>query len=125
VESRNQLRPLAPNDRPDSKHPRYAYAKTGSAVHFKRRPSIAQRLQAVRMQLELRGTKDVDARREVLRKHKDLPVHFVVVKTAILLDHSRYTGEKLRAIRATGGAREKARRLRQAAREGVSYGLGA
>lgn len=96
--------------------PRYTYTEAGFAVHGKRYLSPAERKALDGVMEALGKTEDQAERDELLVALRAMPVTFVPVKKAEIIDRSRYTGERLRQIaKAGGGAKERARAARRAA----------
>ena len=88
---------------------RYDIQHAGTVVHAKHCISNETRAEITAILTRIQ-TAEGDERNDLFRELRGKPVQLVPLRAAILQDRSRYTGEKLREIRAAGGgAKERAR----------------
>lgn len=88
---------------------RYRYESAGTVIHAKKCLTKAERAEVDAIGLELAHTTDEKRMRELLTEIAMKKIKFVPVKRAVLQDHSKYSGEKLRATYADRGISRKKR----------------
>ncbi|TXM69613.1 hypothetical protein [Methylobacterium sp. WL120] len=96
--------------------PRYHYMPFGTAVHGKRSvgPELRAKIDGLIERINLET--DKDEREKLVTDLRKLPVNFVPVKRAELVDYGRYGALEMKAFsKAGGGAKELARAAKRRA----------
>lgn len=97
------------------KRKKYEIEDLGQLVHMTKCVSQEDRAAVRDLIVQIRATTDQHERQVLTAKLRQFDVAFVPFKRAHRIDHSRYTAQALRDIRAAGGgAKERARANKRA-----------
>lgn len=104
-----------PTKKANARKPKFRFEQVGEIVHMSKCVKPAERQAVADLIAAVRAEPDETERKRLMAGINQYSVRTVTLKRATPIDYSRYTGEKLRQIRAAGGsAKEQARAARRA-----------